>query len=134
MEWYFLALENFANFKGRAQRRAYWMFFLCNFLVAVGIGFAAGVTGMKALALLSNIYALMTFLPSLAVGVRRMHDVNHSGWWMLAPFYNLVLLCRPGVVGENPYGPDPKAPKTPPTPLVGAPAPNKPEPVHSDAA
>ena len=47
-------------------------------------------------------------LPSIAVGVRRMHDVDKSGWFILIPIYNLILAVTPGVVGPNEYGHDPK--------------------------
>lgn len=57
---------------------------------------------------LGNIYSLGVLLPSLAVSVRRLHDVNKSGWFYLVPFYNLYLLCIDGTRGENAYGEDPK--------------------------
>lgn len=57
---------------------------------------------------LSNIYTIAVLLPSIAVGVRRMHDVNKSGWYILIPFYNLFLALTEGTRGENQYGEDPK--------------------------
>jgi uncharacterized membrane protein YhaH (DUF805 family) len=56
---------------------------------------------------LSTIYQLAVFLPSLAVGVRRMHDTEHSGWWLLVPIVNLVFAVTPGTTGENKFGTDP---------------------------
>jgi len=47
-------------------------------------------------------------LPSIAVGVRRMHDVGKSGWFLLIPIYNFILAVTPGDVGNNEFGPDPK--------------------------
>ena len=47
-------------------------------------------------------------LPSIAVGIRRMHDVGKSGWFILIPIYDLILAVTPGVIGPNKYGEDPK--------------------------
>ena len=60
---------------------------------------------------LDTIYSLAVFVPSIAVGVRRMHDVNKSGWYCLIPIYNLILACTEGTPGSNEYGPDPKRPE-----------------------
>jgi uncharacterized membrane protein YhaH (DUF805 family) len=54
-----------------------------------------------------EIYSVLVLLPSIAVGVRRMHDVNKSGWYLLIPFYNLYLAVTAGTVGPNEYGEDP---------------------------
>ncbi len=58
--------------------------------------------------LLNSIYSLAVMIPGLAVGVRRMHDVNKSGWYILIPIYNLILACTDGTSGDNEYGEDPK--------------------------
>lgn len=54
------------------------------------------------------IYALLVLLPGIAVGIRRMHDVGKSGWFILFPIYNIVLAATPGIEGVNEYGSDPK--------------------------
>jgi len=54
-------------------------------------------------------YQLAILIPSIAVGVRRMHDVNKSGWFILIPIYNLILAVTDGTKGDNKYGHDPKA-------------------------
>ncbi|MFZ1458042.1 MAG: DUF805 domain-containing protein [Saprospiraceae bacterium] len=56
------------------------------------------------------ILSLALFIPSLAVAIRRMHDVGKSGWYCLIPFYNLILALTEGEKGLNEYGPDPKNP------------------------
>ena len=112
MQWYVKVLQNYAVFNGRARRKEYWMFTLFNFLISFGIGVGLGVISAvihSDLAPLSFIYSLAVLLPSYAVGVRRMHDTNHSGWWLLCPIYNLVLACTDGEPRGNQYGPDPKA-------------------------
>lgn len=56
---------------------------------------------------IGNLYSLVTLIPSLAVAVRRMHDIGKSGWYILIPIYNIILLATAGEEGENQYGPDP---------------------------
>ena len=58
---------------------------------------------------LNNVYTLAVLLPSIAVAVRRVHDIGKSGWYLLIPIYNLVLVLTEGEKCENKYGPDPKA-------------------------
>ncbi|MBM3920822.1 MAG: DUF805 domain-containing protein [Sphingomonadales bacterium] len=58
--------------------------------------------------LIGTLYSLAVLLPSLAVAVRRMHDVGKSGWFILIPIYNLILACTDSQVGENEYGSNPK--------------------------
>ena len=60
------------------------------------------------LPILGTVASLAFLIPSIAVGVRRMHDVGKSGWFLLIPIYNLILACTPGESGTNEYGPDPK--------------------------
>jgi uncharacterized membrane protein YhaH (DUF805 family) len=60
---------------------------------------------------LNLIYSLAVLVPGIAVGVRRMHDVDKSGWYLLIPIYNLILACTPGTDGTNQYGADPLRPE-----------------------
>lgn len=114
MSWYLEVLRKYAVFSGRARRKEYWMFFLINIIVAVIIGFVTGFIGgaLGMGAALSNsastIYSLAILIPSIAVGVRRMHDLGRSGWWIIFPFVNLVFLCLDSQSGENEYGQNPK--------------------------
>ena len=62
--------------------------------------------------ILIYIYQLATLIPFIAVSVRRMHDVNKSGWFLLIPIYSLIIAITDGTKGDNKYGPDPKATKT----------------------
>lgn len=113
MEWYLKVLKNYAVFSGRARRKEYWMFVLINMLVAIILGFIDGATGMIDTAsgngMTSSIYQLAVVIPSIAVGVRRMHDVGKSGWFLLIPIYNFILAITDGETEENAYGPNPKA-------------------------
>lgn len=109
MQYYIKAFQNYANFNGRATRSEYWWFFLINFIISI----VFTIVGMQLkLAFLGNIYSLVTLLPGLAVGVRRMHDIDKSGWYLLIPFYNIVLLATDTQRSDNQYGPNPKANET----------------------
>jgi uncharacterized membrane protein YhaH (DUF805 family) len=107
-----VVLENYANFDGRARRKEYWMFILLNTIISIVIGIVDKVTGLTFGAaetgIIGLIYSLAVLIPGLAAGVRRMHDVGKSGWFVLIPFYNLLLACTEGEKGPNQYGADPK--------------------------
>ncbi len=106
MNWYVKVLKEYANFKGRARRQEFWMFFLFNFIISFVLAFIAGMIGFY---YLSSLYQLAVLVPFLAVGVRRMHDIGKTGWFVLIPFYNLYLWTIEGDKGDNEYGADPKA-------------------------
>ena len=112
MNWYFKCWQQYADFSGRARRKEYWMFYLFNFLFSVIAGFLDGLFDLK---FLTIIYPLLTFIPGLAVSIRRLHDVGKSGWmWLivLIPFVGaiwlLILFCINGVPGRNKWGDNPK--------------------------
>ena len=111
-------LGNYATFRGRAPRSEYWWYQLFLILLYFVVGFLVGLTssnenGAGIGGLIMLLTFLIFFLPSLAVVIRRLHDINRTGWWTLItfiPFGSLVLLyfslCR-GTDGSNDYGPDP---------------------------
>ncbi len=105
MKYYMFVLKNYVNFDGRARRSEYWYFILFNFLISIGIGIIAGIIKVP---IIGTIYSIAVLLPSIAVAVRRMHDVGKSGWYMLIPIYNIILAFTEGTKGNNEYGPDPK--------------------------
>lgn len=105
MNYYLKVLQNYATFSGRARRSEYWYFFLFNFLISIGFGF---ICGLMQVPQFSGLYSFAMLIPSIAVGVRRMHDVGKSGWFLLIPIYNLILACTEGVNGDNEYGANPK--------------------------
>jgi uncharacterized membrane protein YhaH (DUF805 family) len=115
MEYFLQALRNYAVFSGRARRKEYWMFVLFNFLFSLVAGVADYVLTGAGSGAISGLYALAVLIPSLAVGVSRLHDVGKSGWFtliILVPLVGviwlLVLDCTEGTRGDNEYGPDPK--------------------------
>jgi len=98
----------------------YWMFVLISILVSVALSFIDGFFGMfdaeSGVGLLSGLYSLAVLIPSIAVGIRRLHDRDMKGWWLLlvlipliGPIILIVLLALPGTAGSNQYGPDPLA-------------------------
>ncbi|MBD0824274.1 DUF805 domain-containing protein [Aestuariibaculum marinum] len=120
MNWYLKVVkDNYANFDGRARRKEYWMFNLIHMLILFGliaislaISISSDAPGFLSLYI---IYALATFIPGLAVTVRRLHDLGKSGSYffiyfipLVGPFWLLFLLITEGERGSNNYGPDPK--------------------------
>ena len=119
MNWYLDVLKKYAVFSGRARRKEYWYFCLFNIIVAIVLAIVDVIFGTfsKALGigLFGGIYALAVFIPSLAVSVRRLHDRNRSGWWLLialVPIIGaivlLVFMVQDSQEGDNQYGPNPK--------------------------
>ena len=124
IENYKHVFKNYVTFEGRARRSEYWYFFLANIIVAFILGFIDGMFGISTKpdeSILADIYLLLILLPSVAVGVRRLHDSDKSGWWLLLPFYNLYLLIRVGTTGSNHFGADSLAPEMTPIPPVSIP-------------
>ncbi len=106
MEWYLKVVrDNYANFNGRARRKEYWMFVLINAIISAVLGAIGGAVDFP---FISSIYSLAVFVPSIAVAIRRMHDVGKSGWFMLIPFYNIYLAVQDSEAGSNQYGANPK--------------------------
>ncbi len=99
--------QNYATFSGRASRAEYWWFFLFWLLVSIGLDVIQIYTGIIYLSLL---WSLAIIIPSIAVGVRRMHDVGKSGLYLLIPIYSLILACTASDPGANEYGPNPNEP------------------------
>jgi uncharacterized membrane protein YhaH (DUF805 family) len=122
MQWYIDVLKKYAVFSGRARRKEYWMFVLFNVIISIILSILDRILGLdygsgaSSSGWLSTIYSLAVLVPSIAVGVRRMHDTNRSGWWILINLipcvgfiWFIVLAAQEGTAGDNQYGPDPKA-------------------------
>ena len=120
IQWYKkVVLENYANFNGRARRAEFWWYTLANVIMAIIAMTLDSVLGTNIEPLpygyVYIIYSLAVFLPGLAVGVRRLHDVGKSGWFyfiilvpIIGAIWLLVLFATEGQHGENQYGSDPK--------------------------
>lgn len=110
MSYVMQAFNKYAVFEGRSSRSEYWYFVLFNFLVGLVLGVVDSVSGLvvgEGTGILGTIYSLATLVPSIAVGVRRMHDVGKSGWFLLIPIYNLILAVTDSEHGSNRFGPNP---------------------------
>ncbi|MET3195877.1 DUF805 domain-containing protein [Bacillus sp. OAE603] len=94
MYWYLKVLKNYVNFKGRARRKEYWMFTLVTTLISIFISLIELPFNTD---ISSNIYALVTALPTLAVTTRRLHDIGKSGWWVVLPTVLLIPILLVGM-------------------------------------
>lgn len=120
MEWMLMPLQRYAQFSGRSRRKEYWMFVLLAFLLGIVAGVIDAVLGLNTMVAglygpLSLLLGLALLIPSIAVGVRRLHDTDRSGWWLLiglVPFLGALILLifylMEGTKGDNRFGPDPK--------------------------
>ena len=119
MKWYLAVLKNYAGFSGRARRKEYWMFVLFNMIFAFVAIFLDNILGIAMEGIgygpLYGLYLLAIIIPSLAVVVRRLHDIGKSGWMILislipliGAIWLLVLLVTDSNAGDNQYGPNPK--------------------------
>lgn len=129
MEWMLMPLRRYADFSGRSRRKEYWMFTLLIFIVLVVLSLVTG--GMSSMtdpgsalggatsgvgSMILGLFYLAILIPALAVQVRRFHDQDKSGWFVLLSFIPvvgalivLVFMCLEGTRGENRFGQDPKA-------------------------
>ncbi|MCP3753765.1 DUF805 domain-containing protein [Streptomyces sp. TBY4] len=114
MHYFTDVVKKYADFSGRARRQEYWMYtliYIALLIVVLIVDFS-----LSTYPLLYTLLGLGLFLPSLAVGVRRLHDQGKSGWWILVGFiplvgwiWAIVLMATEGTPGPNEYGPSPKA-------------------------
>lgn len=121
MNYFIEALtQKYAEFDGRARRAEYWYFILFVYLAAIPLVLLDIVTGMFSpevgIGPLGGLLILGTLIPSLAVMIRRLHDIDRSGWWALisfipivGPIVLIIFFVTPGTKGPNQYGPDPLA-------------------------
>lgn len=100
--------KQYIDFEGRATRQQYWMYVLFYFILSIVIGIIGAILGETIYRILNLVVSLGLFLPSLGIGVRRLHDTDRSGWWYLIgllPIIGglvlLVFFCLPGTEGEN---------------------------------
>ena len=119
MDWYFESLKKYAVFDGRAGLKEYWYFNLFSFIIIIILSVIDIVTGTfnakVGMGLLGGIYTLAVLIPGIAVSVRRLHDTDRSGWWLLIngiPLIGiivfLVFTAQDGTPGDNQYGSNPK--------------------------
>ena len=113
MNYFLEALKKYSTFSGRARRKEYWMYVLFYTIFAFAAFIIDGILGTSRI--ISGIYGLAFVVPTIAVAVRRLHDLGKSGFWYFISFipliggiWMLVLMCLDGQQGENQYGLNPK--------------------------
>ncbi|MDX2530711.1 DUF805 domain-containing protein [Streptomyces europaeiscabiei] len=113
MNWFVEVLRKYVVFSGRARRQEYWMFTLIASLIYLGLVVLGLVMDTEVPEL---VFVAAVFLPSLAVSVRRLHDIGRSGWWVLigivpcvGTIVTIIFMATEGQRDANRYGPDPKA-------------------------
>ncbi|MDR1053508.1 MAG: DUF805 domain-containing protein [Planctomycetaceae bacterium] len=112
---YIEVLKKYVVFTGRARRREYWLFILANLIIGFVLGFILGLAGIpEAANVAGGVYNLAVLLPTIAVGIRRLHDTGRSGWFyllILVPLVNIILIvwfCQDSDRNANEYGACPK--------------------------
>lgn len=101
MNYFIGVLKKYAVFTGRADRSEFWWFILYCLIISIVLNV---VTQLTHFPLLSILWQLAILLPSIGVGIRRMHDIGKCGWFILIPVYNLYLFAQPGENTANKYG------------------------------
>lgn len=104
--------RNYATFSGRAPRSEYWWFYLFFMLASAALSTLDAAIGTNGL--LTGLFLIASLLPVIAVAVRRLHDVDRSGWWyfiVLVPLVGVIVqfvwACTRGTTGTNRFGADP---------------------------
>lgn len=113
MQWYIKVLKKYNVYQGRARREEYWMFTLFSTLIAIAMSVVDTILGTWVL--FSSLYSLAIILPATGVAIRRLHDTNRSGWWLLitlVPLIGAIIILiftiQDSQPGTNQYGPNPK--------------------------
>lgn len=133
IDYYILAFQKYAQFSGRSTRNEYWWFYILTFAISILLSILDELLGLRRqFELIFGIYLLISFLPSVAVLVRRLHDVGRSGWLIFLPLvfslisfliipiifvlissiWLFILITRDSMPGDNKYGPNPKGVST----------------------
>ena len=121
LDWMTMALKRYSDFSGRSRRMEFWMFVVLNIIVNVIASVVDSILGMSGM--VAGLYGPLTLLamlvlliPGIAVSIRRLHDQDKSGWFVLLAFIPilgglvlLVFMFLEGTKGGNKFGPDPKA-------------------------
>jgi uncharacterized membrane protein YhaH (DUF805 family) len=120
LSWFVEALKKYAVFSGRSRRKEYWYFVLFVVIVSIVLSLIDSLSGTyhseSGTGLLSGISSLAILIPSIAVSVRRLHDIGRTGWWVLislVPLIGWIVLLvfhvQDSTPGTNRYGPNPKS-------------------------
>ena len=109
-------LSKYVDFKGRAPRSEYWWWVLAVIVVNIILNIIDNIIFGPTMQPISALFSLAILLPSIAVGIRRLHDLDRTGWWLLVSFIPIIgaliliyFFVQKGTDGENRFGPDPLA-------------------------
>lgn len=124
MEWMLMPLKRYVDFSGRSRRKEFWLWVLFVWVMLFVLMYLDTVLGLGGTAtgyaqggsagfnmtggLLTALFGLATIIPGIAVAVRRAHDQDKSGWFILIPIYGFIMMFIEGTRGPNRFGPDPK--------------------------
>lgn len=113
-KWYMEALSKYIEFSGRSRRKELWTFVLVNFVISIILSVLDGIIGMG-IGFIGTLFSLAIIIPSIAVGVRRLHDIGKEGLWILVgliPIIGWIVLIyfyvQESEPGTNAYGANPK--------------------------
>jgi uncharacterized membrane protein YhaH (DUF805 family) len=116
MEWILAPLKKYADFSGRARRKEFWPYIGVVYVIFLALLTPTTGNPGSSLGIVGALFGLAILLPTIGVFVRRLHDLDKSGWWYLINFVPIVggiillVICIPeGTQGPNQFGPDPKA-------------------------
>lgn len=115
-----MCFRKYGVFSGRASRSEFWWWILFSYGVPIIMGFTGLVIELVFIVLgveveiswesweaIGSLFWFVTIVPTLAVGVRRLHDSDRSGWWIAVPLVNWIMMLFRGTQGGNRFGPDP---------------------------
>lgn len=115
MHYYIDVIKKYAVFTGRSRRSEFWYFTLFNFIISIIFSIITKLIGNGRNDIIGSLYSLGVCIPTLAVGIRRLHDIGKSGWMILISLIPIVgwiwltvLACKDSQPGDNKYGPNPK--------------------------
>ena len=112
MEWMLMPLKRYADFQGRSRRMEFWMWIVFSVIVSLVLSVIDGLVGLRIWSLnggapvagagvgltiwrsqgvLSLVWTLVALIPNISVAMRRLHDTNRTGWWLLAPVAPYVI-------------------------------------------
>lgn len=113
-KWYMEALSKYLEFSGRARRKELWTFVLVNFVISISLSVLDSIIGMG-IGFIGTLFGLAMIIPSISVGVRRLHDIGKEGLWILVgliPFIGWIVLIyfyvQDSEPGANAFGSNPK--------------------------
>lgn len=114
-KWYTMVLQKWNVFTGRSRRKEYWTFTLVNVVIGIVINILGSIISQTLFGIIGLLFCLALIIPGIAVGIRRLHDVGKSGWWLLISLVPVVgvivliiFLVTDSQAGSNQYGANPK--------------------------